>query len=54
MTDSNLARVIPVWFGETVPEETVRGRLLRTLHGVEQYVSSGKVVLVADGGDHFG
>ncbi len=54
MTDSDLARVIPLWFGETVPEETIRGRLLRTLHGVEQYVSPGKVVLVADGGDRSG
>ncbi len=33
MTYSDLAMVIPVWFGEAVPDNDIRGRLHQTLAG---------------------
>ena len=49
MTYPDLAMIIPVWFEETVPEDLIRERLLRTLTGVGHYVHPGKVALVVDG-----
>ena len=49
MTYPDLAMIIPVWFEETVPEDLIRERLLRTLTGVGHYVHPGKVVVDGDG-----
>ena len=44
MTYPDLAMVIPVWFGEVVPEDIIRDRLLRTLTRISHHPLGGWII----------